>query len=157
MWRWVLGLIRQRKDYKIVLISTSVYMVDKSPQNGSCQYLCSQGELQLPPVSLGDSPSSADRSDPGSFQINFCSVPRAYEILCVPFTSRIFIFHSPLSLPNVSPGDLQSQTSQGFIFLVQDHWAGVHDVGLRPLPLWENLCSYHYSFICGTPTCGYVT
>ena len=53
----------------MALISTSVLMVEKAPQNGCLQHLCPQWESQLPPTSPGDSPRSASGSDPSPFQI----------------------------------------------------------------------------------------
>ena len=35
--------------------SISIHLVEGAPQNGCCQYLYPQGELQLPPASPGDS------------------------------------------------------------------------------------------------------
>ena len=46
----------------MVLTSTSVHVVEGASKNGCFQCLYSQGELHLPPASLGD-------SDPGSSQI----------------------------------------------------------------------------------------
>lgn len=68
--------------------------------NSSC-LLCLWETLQVQQIGLTQAP----------FKLTSAQVPRACEILCVPFMNRIFISHSPLSLPNVSPGDLQSQTS----------------------------------------------
>ena len=53
----------------MMLASTSVHVVEQAPRNGCCQVLCAQGELQLPPVSLGGFSRSAGGSDLGSFQI----------------------------------------------------------------------------------------
>ena len=81
----------------MALASTSVHVEGRAPQKGCCPCLCPQGELQLPPASLGDSPRSAARSDPGYFQITaFALGPRACEILCVPYKSAISISQSPL-------------------------------------------------------------
>ena len=69
----------------MALASTSVYVVEGAPQNGR-QCLCPQGELQLPPASLGDSPRSAGRSDPSSFQITASALgPVVCVALCAPF------------------------------------------------------------------------
>ena len=62
---------------------------------------------------------------------------------CVCSLSEISISPSPLGLPKLSPTAFQSQILWGLIFLVQDSWVGVFDVGLgpltpvgEPLPLW---------------------
>ena len=44
-------------------------MVEGAPHKWLLPVSESQGEMQLPPASLGDSPSSADGSDRGSFQM----------------------------------------------------------------------------------------
>lgn len=59
-----------REGSKMGLASTSVLMVEEAPQYGLCQCLYLQGEVQLPPDSLGGSPRSASGSDSGSFHIN---------------------------------------------------------------------------------------
>ena len=65
----------------MVLVSTSVLVVEQVPQNGCHQCLCLKEEHQLPPASLKGSPRSAGRSDPGSFQITASALgPRAFEI-----------------------------------------------------------------------------
>ena len=61
---------------------------------------------------------------------------------CVwPITVKSLISHSPLTIPKVSPTDLQSQMFWRFTFLMWDPWAREPDVGLRPLPPWEK-CLY---------------
>ena len=66
-------------------------------QNGTCQCLCFQGELQLLLASSGDPPRSANESDLGSFQMTASVLgPRGCEILCVPFKSGVSV--SPNSL-----------------------------------------------------------
>ena len=114
--------------------STSVHVAEQALKNGCRQCLFPQGDLQLSPASPGDSPRSAGRSDPGSFQITASSLgPRACEILYVPFKSLVSISHNPLGLLKASPADQQSQTFWGLVFLVQDPQARELDVGLRPL------------------------
>ena len=120
----------------MALASTRVHMVDRAPQNGCCQCLCPQDELQLPPASPGDSPRSAGRSDPGSFQITAALHPGVCEILCEPFKSGVSISHSPLSLPKVIPTGLQSQTSGGLSSWCRTPRAREPDIGLRPLAPW---------------------
>ena len=83
-------------------------------QNGACQCLCLQGELQLLAASLADSPRSTDESDLGSFQITASAlVPGVCEILCAPFKRGISISPSPLGLLKLIPAGLQSQTFWG--------------------------------------------
>ena len=87
----------------MALTSTSVHVVEQAPQNSCCQHLRPQGELQLPPASLGDSPKSAGRSDPSSFQIAASTLgPVVCEILCVPFKSG-FSFPQPSVFPKSKP------------------------------------------------------
>ena len=139
------------------LASTSVHTVEWAPKNACCQCLCPQGELQLPPASLGDSPTSSGGSEPGSFQMTASALgPGACEILCEPFKNGVSISHSSLGLPKVSPIGLQSQTFWGLDFLMQDPRAEVPHVGLRPSLFGENLCNCNYSFLWGgSPTWGY--
>ena len=138
--------------------STSVHVVEGAPKDSCCQCLCPQGELQLPPASLGDSPRSAGRSDPGSYQMfAFALGPKACEILCVPLKSKVSISPSSLGLPKLSPAGLQSQMLWGLVFLVQDPWAGTPDVGLRPLTLVGEPLQWNYSPVCGSPTREYGT
>ena len=76
-------------------------MVEWVPRNGSCQCLCPQDESQLACSSLGGSPRSASESHSSFFQTTASALsPGVYEILCVPFNSRISISHSPDSPEN---------------------------------------------------------
>ena len=54
---------------KIALASTSVHMIEQAPPNGCHQCLWPWVECHWPPASLGDSPKSAGKSDPGFFKI----------------------------------------------------------------------------------------
>lgn len=68
-----------------MLANVSVHMVehDRALKNGCSKYLFHKGELLLPLASSGDSPRSANRCDPGSFQTTPSALgPEAYEILC---------------------------------------------------------------------------
>ena len=70
----------------MVPASTSIHVVEGVPKNGCCQCLCSQGKLQLPPASLGDSPRPAGRSGLDSYQVKaFALGSTVCEILCEPF------------------------------------------------------------------------
>ena len=83
----------------MVLASTTVHIVEGASKNGCCLCLCPQGALQLPPVSPGDSPRSACRSDPSSCQITaFALGPGVCDILCVPFKSEVSVSPSLLGL-----------------------------------------------------------
>ena len=94
-------------------------MGEGAPQNGCCQYLYPQGELQLPPASPGASPRSAGRSDPEFFQTTVSALgPTVREIVCAPFKSGVSISHSPLDHVKVSPSGLQSHTFWGLHFLL---------------------------------------
>ena len=46
-----LGAKSYREDSTMVLANTSAHMVEGGPQDGYCQCLRPQGELQLPPAS----------------------------------------------------------------------------------------------------------
>ena len=106
-------------------MALAIHVVEGAPRNGCCWHLCPQGELQLPPASLGGSPGLAGGSDPGSFQISASALGlRVCEILCAPFKSGVPIPHSPLGLLNVSPAGLQGQMFWGLIFPLQDPRAG---------------------------------
>ena len=105
----------------------------------------------LPLASPGDSPTSAGRSDPGSFQLTVPALgPRACEILCTPFQSGVSLFHT--SLWKVSPSGLECQTFWGLFFPSRP---GSLMWGSDPSLLGENHCSCNYSPICGSPTQGY--
>ena len=80
----------------MVLTSTSVPTIELAARNGCHQRLCPQGELQLPPASPRDSPRSAGRSDPGSFQITASALgPGACEILRASFKAEVCTSLSP--------------------------------------------------------------
>ena len=106
----------------------------------------SQGEPQLLLPFLRDSPRSASRSDPGSFQIT-ASLLRlgAYEILYLPFKNRVSVSYSPLALLYANFSGLQSQMFWGLLFLCR---------GLRLPLLGGNLCNCNYPSFCGSLTCG---
>lgn len=70
---WVTEQITWREYSTMTLASTSVPMGEGAPNNGCCQCLCPQSELQLPPVSPGDSPKSSGRScSLGPEHVRFC-------------------------------------------------------------------------------------
>ena len=97
----------------MALASTSFHVVDPAPQNGFHQCLYPQGELQLPPASLGASPRSASGSDPGSFQITASALGLgACEILCAPFKNGIS-FLQPSGSPEISPDGLSKPNVLG--------------------------------------------
>ena len=101
----------------MALASTSVHVVERTPQSGCCQFLCPQGELKLHPASPEDSPRSAAGSEPGSFQIPAAPLsPRAREILCAPSKSGVSVSYNPLGHLKVSPTGLQSQMLWGLVF-----------------------------------------
>ena len=97
-------LIGWREDSRMAPTSTGVTAVDLAPQNGCHQRLHPQGELHLPPASLGGSPPWASVSDPGSLQT---AVSR--KILSAPFKSGVSVSHSPLALPGVYSAVFQTQ------------------------------------------------
>ena len=108
-----------------------------SSPNGCHQCLCPQGELQWPSASPGSSPRSAGGSDPGSFQITASALgPGVCEIFCVPFNDGVSISYSPLTLPEVSPSCLQSQTFWGLSSWCRTTRIGSLMWGLRPLTPW---------------------
>ena len=126
----------------MALASTSVHVVAGAPKNGCRQSLCPQGELKLTPASPGDSPRSAGRFDPGSYQITASALgPRVCEILCVAFRSGVSISPSPLGPPKVSPIGLKTKYSGGLSSRCRTPRLGsltwTSDLSL----LWENLCN----------------
>ena len=136
----------------MALANSSVHMVKGAPQNGCCQCLCPQGELQLLSASL----SSADRSDTGSSQITASALsPGVCDILCAPFKSKISIFPSPLGFLKVSSTLLQSQILWELIFPLQEPQAGEPNMRLRPLTPLEEPLQCNYSPICRLPAQGY--
>ena len=87
-----------------------------SSSNFWCQYVCSQSELQLSPAALEGSPRSAKGSDPGSFQFTGSALGlSSCEIVCVSYTSGIFVSYRPPRLLYVSPASLQGHRFQGFL------------------------------------------
>ena len=76
------------------------------------------------------------------------------EILWVPFKSEISISLSPFSLSKLSPAPFKAKCFGGLIFLVQNSWVGVFDVGLRPLTAVGEPLQCNYSPVCQLPTWG---
>ena len=88
----------------MVLVSTSVHMVEKTAPNGCHQCLCPQGKLQLPSASPGGSSRLAGGSDPGFSHITASALGLgAHEVLCVPFKNGVSVSHSSLALPQNKP------------------------------------------------------
>ena len=142
----------------MVLASINVHMVKGAFKNGCHQYLCLQGELQLPPASMGGSPRPAVRSDPGPYQITPPALgPGVCEILYASSRSGVSISHSPQGLLKVSPTGLQSLVIWGLVFLVQDFQSGELIMGLRTLTSLGEPLRCNYSPVCGLPTWGYGT
>lgn len=86
----------------MALATICVHVVEQSPTNDSHQYRYLQGEFQLPPDCLGDSPRSAGRCDSG-----LCLGSGVCEILCATFKSGVSISHRYLCLLKESPDALQ--------------------------------------------------
>ena len=63
-------------------------------------------------------------------------VPEHVRFCVGPLRVESLISHSPLALLKASPAGHQSQTLWGFVFPVQDPWAGDPNVGLGPLTPW---------------------
>ena len=91
------------------MAATRAYILEgELPLNGSCL----PGSGRSPREGngfLGDCPTSACGSDPGSFQIIAFALGPC-ESLCAPFKSGVSLSHIPLTLLKVSPAGLQSQT-----------------------------------------------
>ena len=142
----------------MALANTNAHVVEGTPKNGCRQCLCPQGELQLLPASLEDSPRSAGRSNPGFYQMTaFALGPGACEILCVPFKNEVSLSPSPLGLLKVNLTGLQSKMLWRLVFLMQDPWAGEPDVGLRPHSALGEPLQCSYSPIFGSSFQGYGT
>ena len=101
----------------MALTSTRV-LIERAPQNGCHPCLCTQGELQLLPASLGHSLRSAGGSDPGFFQITdstmgleVCNIWHSF------FESRVCSVE-PSDPPYARSTVLQIQTFWGLIFQV---------------------------------------
>ena len=111
----------------MMLASTRVHVVERALKNGCGQCLCPQHELHFTPASPGDSPRSAGRSDPGSFQITTSALgPGACDIFWVS------ISHSSPELLKVSPTGLQTQMFWGVIIWCWGAQCGVqtaHSLG----------------------------
>lgn len=104
-----------RQNFTLAFVSD--HMIE-APQSGCHQQLYSQGDVQLLPTFLGDSPGSAARSDPGSYQITASAwAPEHVKFYVHPLTVKSF-FPSSFALLKVSPAGLQSQVFWKFIFLV---------------------------------------
>ena len=115
-----------------------------------CQSLCPQGEFQLSPASLGDSPKSTGKSKPGSFQITASSLGPG-NFVCT-LKSRVSISLHPLGLPKVSPLTFKAKYSGGLSShcrssrFMRPTWGS--DLSL----LWENLCNCNYPHVQVTHT-----
>lgn len=85
--------------------------------------------------SLGGSPRSVGGSDASFFQMTDSALSlTAYEILCVPFKSEVFIFHSPLAIPQNESHSLSMPNSLGAHPPgAGNPKTGEPDVGLRSL------------------------
>lgn len=116
-----------------------------------CHYCpCSQGELQLPLTSPGDSPRPEVRSDTGSYQITFFTLGHNVpEILWVLLKSGVSIFPSPIGVLQLNPVGLQNQMLWRLIFLCQTPSLEKLTWGSELL-----LLQYSYSPVCGLPTVG---
>lgn len=139
-------------DSKMALASTWVQMIEQAPQNGYHQCPSPQDEFLLPLVSLGGSPRSACRSDPGSFQIisSFLG-PQSCVTFCVSFKRGIF---RVLWLPwKEAPLDF-IKVFWRFIFLMQNPRLESSVYWLDPLILGCNLSNCNYFPNCGLPTEG---
>ena len=100
-------------------------MIEHAPHKDSHRCSCPQGDFQLPPAFLRDSPRSAAGSGICFFQISGSSLyTRAREILCQPFKTDISIFHSPRAFSKSSFTGLTA-------------WSGEFNMGLGPLTCWE--------------------
>ena len=136
----------------MALASTNVLMIEQTPQNGSCQCLCPQGESQLPPSSPGGSPWPTN----GFSQAAFKLLP-----LCWHSGQMIFHVH-PLSTESMFPvlhqlsctqvplrrtGGLSSQCRTPK--LGSSMWCS--DLSL----FGKNLCNCDYPPVCGSSTWGY--
>ena len=126
-------------------------MVGQAPPSAYCQCLYPQGEVQLPPPSLGGSPRSAAASDPGCFQIIASALgPGACEILYAPLRVES-TSHGPLTLPKLSPASSQGQWLWGLIFLVQTPGLRSLMQGSELSLLWENLYTVVIHHFVGCP------
>ena len=98
----------------MVLLSTSVLMVEWAPQNDCHQCLCPQGESKMPPASPGGSPRSASGSGLGSFQITASALGlRASEILHAPPRNGVSVSYNPPAFLYTIPAGLQIKTLWG--------------------------------------------
>lgn len=104
------------------------------PRNGCHQHLYPQGELQLPLASLGHSPTPADKSGPGFYQMTaFVLSSGVYDTLCMSCKKEISISFSPVGLLKLSPADLPSKMLWQLIFPVQLCQAAEATMELRTL------------------------
>ena len=119
-WGSSLALISWRKDPKMALASTSVFMVGwASKMAAASVYVPRVRPKCLLPVS--ETLQDSWWVWPGSFQITASVLGhRGCEILCASFKSGVSISYSPLALLKVSTVGLQSQMFRELIFLVQD-------------------------------------
>lgn len=102
------------------------------PRNGCHQHLYPQGKVQLPLASLGHSPTPADKSGPGFYQMTaFVLSSGVYDTLCMPCKKEISISLSPVGLLKLSPAGLQRQMQRELVFLMREAKAGETDMGLN--------------------------
>ena len=125
----------------MALVSSSVHNGRRSSQK------------PMLPVFPEDSPRSAGRSDPDSFQI----IPSALgtktcEILHVSFKSRASISHSPLGLPKQAPLPFKAKCSGSLSSWHRTHRLASLKWSSDPSILGENLCNCSPSPFHGSPT-----
>ena len=82
---------------------TGVPVVEQASQNGSHQCLCPQGELQLPPASVGSTLRSACRFDSSFFQIISALGLGEYEIFVYTIQEWSLYFPQPSGSPESKP------------------------------------------------------
>ena len=88
----------------------------------------------MPLASLGHSPTPADKSGPGFYQmIAFVLSPGVCDTLCMPCKKEISISLSPVGLLKLSPAGLPSQMLWQLIFPVQGCQAAEATMELRTL------------------------
>ena len=75
----------------MMLVSTSVFVIESAPQNVCCQLSSPQEEPHWPSASLKGSPSSSGGSDSGFFQFSASFLGlRAHEILCAALKTGVW-------------------------------------------------------------------
>ena len=139
----------------MALSSTCVHMLEWTPKMAAASVYIPKDELQLPLVSLGDSPRKAGGSGSGSFQVISSTLGfRSCKIVCAPFKSRV-CFPQPFDSPKSKLCWPSKVNILGACIWSTRLSLGIPMWALDPSLLGENPFNCNYYPVCGSHTHGY--